>query len=103
MIRHLNPFHRNSRPVRATLVAVFSLALGFRAGPTLATGSTELSHGWALRSQTGLADGGVVISQPGYNVSGWYPITIPSTVMAGLVTNGVLHRHFLRQQPPVRA
>ncbi|MGZ5544557.1 MAG: glycosyl hydrolase 2 galactose-binding domain-containing protein, partial [Limisphaerales bacterium] len=29
------------------------------------------------------------ISQPGYSVAGWYPITVPSTVMAGLVTNNV--------------
>lgn len=51
--------------------------------------TTELSSGWTLRTQTGLADGGAVISQPGYNTAGWYPISVPSTVMAGLVTNGV--------------
>jgi len=51
--------------------------------------STELRQGWALRSQTGFADGGPAISQPGYNTAGWYPITLPSTVMAGLVANAV--------------
>ncbi|MGZ5529440.1 MAG: hypothetical protein ACXWJB_12255, partial [Limisphaerales bacterium] len=31
--------------------------------------TTELAGGWALRMQTGLADGGTVISQPGYSVA----------------------------------
>jgi exo-1,4-beta-D-glucosaminidase len=69
-----------------TLIAVmlvFCLVGGVRAQ------ASELSAGWALRTQTGLADSGAVISQAGYNVAGWYPITVPSTVMAGLVTNGV--------------
>jgi exo-1,4-beta-D-glucosaminidase len=52
-------------------------------------GTIELSQGWSLRSQTGFADGGAAISQPSYSSTGWYPITVPSTVMAGLVTNGV--------------
>ena len=51
--------------------------------------TTELSPGWALRTQTGLGDTGAVISQPGYSTAGWYPITVPCTVMAGLLTNNV--------------
>ena len=57
--------------------------------PAPTVGSMELSQGWALKSANLVTDGGATISQVGYNVSSWYPITIPSTVMAGLVANGV--------------
>ncbi|MFL5803792.1 MAG: glycosyl hydrolase 2 galactose-binding domain-containing protein [Roseiflexaceae bacterium] len=52
-------------------------------------GSTQLSQGWALRSANNVADSGGAISQVGYNTSSWYPITLPSTVLAGLVANNV--------------
>jgi exo-1,4-beta-D-glucosaminidase len=52
-------------------------------------GSTELTTGWALRSATGLADTGATISQVGYNTTGWNPVTLPSTVLSGLVANNV--------------
>ena len=51
--------------------------------------TTALSQGWALRSATGLADSGATISRVGYATSGWYPVTLPSTVLAGLVANNV--------------
>src|SRR5437016_6555172 len=56
-------------------------------GPTV--GSTELTQGWALRSSGSVTDTGATISQVGYGTSGWYPITAPSTVLAGLVANNV--------------
>jgi exo-1,4-beta-D-glucosaminidase len=52
-------------------------------------GTMELSDGWVLISANNVSDGGATISQPGYDVSSWYPITVPSTVMAGLVANNV--------------
>src|SRR5881398_1769783 len=51
--------------------------------------STQLTTGWALRSATNVTDTGATISQPGYSTSGWYPISLPSTVLAGLVANNV--------------
>jgi exo-1,4-beta-D-glucosaminidase len=51
--------------------------------------STELSQGWALRSADAVTDPGATISQVGYGTSGWYPVTLPSTVLAGLVANNV--------------
>ncbi len=51
--------------------------------------TSELSQGWTLRSANSVTDGGATISQVGYNVSGWYPVTVPSTVLAGLVANNV--------------
>src|ERR671926_21092 len=51
--------------------------------------STELTSGWSLRSASNVTDTGATISQPGYATTGWYPITVPSTVLAGLVANNV--------------
>jgi exo-1,4-beta-D-glucosaminidase len=51
--------------------------------------STELTQGWALRSANDVTDGGTTISQVGYGTAGWYPISLPSTVLAGLVANNV--------------
>ena len=56
-------------------------------GPTVS--STELTQGWSLISANNMTDTGSTISQPGYNVSNWYPVTVPSTVLAGLVANNV--------------
>src|SRR5919198_4173345 len=56
--------------------------------PSLAS-STELSQGWALRSANDVTDNGATISQVGYSTSSWYPISVPSTVLAGLVANNV--------------
>ena len=57
------------------------------AAPTVS--STELSQGWSLISANNVSDNGATISQTAYNVSSWYPITVPSTVLAGLVANNV--------------
>ncbi|WP_027341477.1 glycosyl hydrolase 2 galactose-binding domain-containing protein [Hamadaea tsunoensis] len=78
------------RTALAVLVTV--LAVGAVATPsaTAATvGSSELTGGWALRSATGLADTGATISQVGYSTAGWNPVTLPTTVLGGLVANNV--------------
>jgi exo-1,4-beta-D-glucosaminidase len=58
-------------------------------GPAPTVSSTELTQGWSLISANNTSDTGTTISQPGYSPSGWYPITVPSTVLAGLVANNV--------------
>ena len=54
-----------------------------------APGTVELTRGWSLIGAANVAAGGAQISTAGYDASKWYPITVPSTVMAGLVANGV--------------
>jgi exo-1,4-beta-D-glucosaminidase len=73
--------------VATTNVHAGSLAASAAAGPDAQ--AIELSNGWALTSANSVYAGGALVSQPGYDVSGWYPVTLPSTVMAGLVANGV--------------
>jgi len=83
---------------------LFSLALVVAlVGPasahtiTITQSSTELTTGWALRSANAVTDTGATISQPGYNTAGWSPISLPSTVLAGLVANNVYQNIFFGQ------
>src|ERR671938_303476 len=77
--------------VLAMVLSSFVLVLAGHVGRAGAAtvSSTQLTTGWALRSATNVTDTGATISQPGYSTSGWYPISIPSTVLAGLVANNV--------------
>src|SRR5919206_462819 len=83
-----------TRPVPRLLVVVLASLLT-ALGPAVVrasaatVSSTELTTGWSLRSATNVTDTGATISQPGYSTTGWYPITAPSTVLAGLVANNV--------------
>jgi len=48
-----------------------------------------LSSNWQLQSAAGVSDPGNVISQTNYAPAGWYPATVPGTVLTSLVNAGV--------------
>src|SRR5580704_6218433 len=48
-----------------------------------------LREHWAIQSSELDEHSGDVISRPGYKTTGWYPATMPSTVVAALVKNHV--------------
>jgi len=48
-----------------------------------------LREHWAIQSSALVHDSGAVISQPGFKTTGWYPATMPSTVVAALVKDHV--------------
>ena len=48
-----------------------------------------LSDGWSLQSSTRVAETGEALSQPSFKAHDWYPVTVPSTVVAALVKNKV--------------
>jgi exo-1,4-beta-D-glucosaminidase len=48
-----------------------------------------LRDNWANQSSASVKEGGKIISKPGYAAKGWYPATMPSTVLATLVANKV--------------
>ncbi len=53
-------------------------------------GRLTLHDGWTLQSSSKVGTSkGDAISAPGFATTGWYPITVPSTVLAGLVANKV--------------
>ena len=97
----MNPRVRLPRPIAAVLSAltlVAAVGLTGASGASAATvGSTELKSGWALRSATGLADTGAAISQVGYATTGWNPVSLPSTVLGGLVANNVYQNIYFGQ------
>src|SRR5438105_14658836 len=72
-----------------SLIAALVLFAAVGRAEAATVSSTELKTGWALRSATNVTDMGATISQPGYAPTGWYPISLPSTVLAGLVANNV--------------
>jgi exo-1,4-beta-D-glucosaminidase len=50
--------------------------------------TTPLRAGWRMQASGSVGDAGAAIATVGYPAGGWYPITVPATVMAGLVQNG---------------
>ena len=42
-----------------------------------------------MQSATKIADKGAILSLPGYKMSGWYKVSVPTTVIAGLLSNKV--------------
>jgi len=70
----------------AFLALVFAAAI---TGPVSAGEELQLKEGWQLQSSVKLQDSGEVMSRAGYKAEGWYPVTVPTTVLAGLVANKV--------------
>jgi exo-1,4-beta-D-glucosaminidase len=52
-------------------------------------GSMMLNENWKLQSSEKISDNGEQISSATYQTDGWYDTTVPSTVLAALVNNGV--------------
>jgi exo-1,4-beta-D-glucosaminidase len=52
-------------------------------------GRLKLSDGWHLQASAKLKDKGKALSLPGYADADWYPSSVPSTVLAALVKDGV--------------
>ena len=48
-----------------------------------------LKKGWAIRAASEVKEMGKIISQADYELNKWYPVVVPTTVLAGLVQNGV--------------
>jgi exo-1,4-beta-D-glucosaminidase len=52
-------------------------------------GMLLLKSGWAIQSSAKIAAGGDQLSRPGFKIDGWYRVSTPGTVLAGLVENKV--------------
>jgi beta-mannosidase len=52
-------------------------------------GQFSLTNGWQLQSLSNITDSGTVISDTNYQPAGWYPATVPGTVLTTLVNAGV--------------
>ena len=49
-----------------------------------------LKYNWSIQSSEKIHSDGSIISKPGYNVNGWYPAIMPSTILETLVKNEVV-------------
>jgi exo-1,4-beta-D-glucosaminidase len=56
--------------------------------PSASTEVTPLRDGWMMQSSASVTETGDRLSQPGHVPQKWYPVSVPSTVLAGLVANG---------------
>jgi exo-1,4-beta-D-glucosaminidase len=66
------------------LTALVSSAMYAQPAATL-----PLREHWSIQSSAMVQDTGEAISKPGYRTPGWYPATMPSTVVAALVKDHV--------------
>jgi exo-1,4-beta-D-glucosaminidase len=48
-----------------------------------------LDEGWYIRSSADVEASGEAISSPDFDLDGWYPATVPTTVLATLVKNNI--------------
>ena len=74
--------------MRIRFLAIISLVLGLSV-TAAAQQTTALRTGWAIQSSCKVAEKGGVISTPGFTPKGWYPATVPSTVLAALTADKV--------------
>ena len=49
-----------------------------------------LTSGWTLQSSSKVEQSGEALSRPAFQPKGWYPVTVPTTVVAALVKHKVL-------------
>lgn len=85
--------HRDSLPTTAAIVfcvlCMFaSEALSFGFAPPAQLPEVRLHNGWRMQSSRKLTSTGDVISSAGYQASGWYELSVPSTVLAAQVASG---------------
>jgi len=85
-----NPTHSRIM-IKKTFPPFFLTTLFISCLYTLVTGSGDiiLKENWQIQSSINILEGGDIISRPGYRPESWYPISMPSTVLAALVENKV--------------
>src|SRR5689334_21319513 len=81
--------------VGAAALAVAQSRTGAFAAVTTGGSSTTSGHpsqlladGWTLQSSDAVNETGDRFSRADYQPARWYPVTVPCTVLAGLVANG---------------
>jgi exo-1,4-beta-D-glucosaminidase len=89
------------------LIDGFATAQSASPGSSVKPGGAKLalSDGWSLQSSSKVEQPGGVLSKSGYQPRNWYPVSVPTTVVAALVKQKVLPDPLfgmnLRQMPGV--
>ena len=87
----------NALPPRGSLrmsrclfrAAAFAAVLAFLSLPARSADELLLQNGWAIQSSEKVAARSEDISRAGFNAAGWHKTSLPKTVFAALVENGV--------------
>jgi exo-1,4-beta-D-glucosaminidase len=77
-----------TRP-QAALLTVYLSVLALLATPVFAQEQIPLDTGWRLQSSAEVTANGASLSLPNIEVSTWYPVAVPRTVLAALIDNRV--------------
>ncbi len=81
--------------VAILVTSVFALDMLTAGSTSVATSGASddntlfLREGWAIQTSDNVTENGEVISTLSFSPSGWYPTTVPTTILAALVRNGV--------------
>jgi exo-1,4-beta-D-glucosaminidase len=78
----------NGRISFQSLLLLALVAFALEATPAMAN-SLLLRENWAIQSSADVCETGSAISTVGFSTSGWYPATLPSTVLSALVQDHV--------------
>ncbi|HSP06614.1 MAG TPA: hypothetical protein VLR94_05515, partial [Acidobacteriota bacterium] len=75
-----------------SVVVILVAGLCSLEGATVKQGASDpqlLKTGWLIRSSADVPAGGEEISKQGFDCRGWYPATVPTTVLSALAANGL--------------
>ncbi len=78
------------RAVFSTILLLLTLPAPAAEAPSHPTSSTIVLTAWELQSSSKVGARGETISTPGFLAKGWYPVKVPTTVVAALVQHKVL-------------
>jgi exo-1,4-beta-D-glucosaminidase len=79
--------NRSALPALAAFAALFAITMAGQAADAQLK-PTVLREGWNLQSGCKIAADGAAISSGGFDTKGWYPVAVPSTVLAAQVAAG---------------
>ncbi len=80
-------FHYLSRPVFALFLFIFLPAIA--GAKQIPPKQVELAAGWQMQFASKAPQSGAQVATAGFNTDGWYPATVPGTVLTTLVKNEV--------------
>jgi exo-1,4-beta-D-glucosaminidase len=69
------------------LIAAWSLVVAQAFAQRSEKFSMILKDGWQMQSATRVSDLGASVSKAGYAPTGWYKVSVPTTIIAGLLAN----------------
>ncbi|HEV3412862.1 MAG TPA: glycoside hydrolase family 2 protein [Puia sp.] len=79
----------HTKNIYRALSFVLLLLPAVRAMAQTITTNLILRDGWRMQSATVVKAGGAVVSEAGYKPEGWYEVSVPTTIIGGLLANKV--------------